>query len=165
MHSPSSKIPAGHSYLFTDDGVAGAFAALRYLLVTGHRGLVLSKTQPDKIPPRYDIDCPIIWIVSKPPPGGKAITVDPERLGKIYSMIGDFVKNNPGAAVLLEGLDILIKKSDFPSVMKALQMINESIAISKSIFLLPVDPKSFNPQEFSFLEREIPLFEYNVDLL
>jgi len=44
-------------------------------------------------------------------------------------------------------------------------MINESIAISKSIFLLPVDPKFFNPQEFSFLEREIPLFEYNVDLL
>lgn len=165
MHSPSSKIPAGRSYLFTDDGVAGAFAALRYLLVTGHRGLVLSKTHPDKIPPRYDIDCPIIWIVSKPPPGGKAITVDPVRLGRIYSLIADFVKNNPGAAVLLEGLDYLIDENDFPSVMKALQLVNESIAISKSIFLLPVNPKSFNPQEFTFLEREIPPFELNVELL
>lgn len=165
MHSPSSKIPAGRSYLFTDDGVAGAFAALRYLLVTGHRGLVLSKTHPDKIPPRYDVDCPIIWIVSKPPPGGKAITVDPVRLGRIYSLIADFVKNNPGAAVLLEGLDSLIDENDFPSVMKALQLVNESIAISKSIFLLPVNPKSFNPQEFTFLEREIPPFELNVELL
>lgn len=165
MHSPSSKVPAGRSYLFTEDAVPGSFAALRYLLATGHRGLVLSKTHPEKIPPRYDVDCPIIWIVSKPPPGSKAITVDPIRLGRIYSLVADFVKNNPGAAVLLEGLDYLIEENDFSSVMKVLQMINESIAISKSIFLLPVDPDSMDKQEFTFLEREIPSFELDVNLL
>ncbi len=165
MHAPGSMIPAGRSYLFTDDAVSSSYAALRHLLVNGHRGLVLTKTHPDQIPARYGIDCPVIWIVSRPPPGGQAITVDPVRLGRIYSMISDFVKNNPGAAVLLDGLDFLIEENDFNTVMKALQMINESVALSQSIFLLPVDPKSIGKQEFSFLEREIPSFDLNIDLL
>lgn len=165
MPSPSTKIPAGRAYLFIEDSTHAAFAVLRYLLVRGHRGLILSKTHPNKITERYEVDCPIIWIVDKPPPGGKAITVDPIRLGRIYSLIADFVKNNPGAAVLLDGIDYLISENDFSSVMKTIQLVDETISITKSILLLPVDQKSMSPQEFSFLEREIPPLDLNVDFL
>jgi len=165
MKPPGSKIPAGHSYLFTEDGIYAAFAALRYLLVEGHRALILSKTHPDKISSRYQVDCPIIWIVSKPPPGVKAITVDPFRLGRIYSLIADFARNNPGAVVLLDGIDYLISENDFSSFMKTLQLINENIAMTGSILLLPVNQDSFTPQDYSFLEREVPQMELNVDFL
>lgn len=139
--------------------------ALKYLYREGRRALILSKNHPDKIVSRYGVECPIIWMISRPPPGGKAITVDPVRLGKIYSMIADFVKNNPGAVILLDGMDYLISENDFISAMKTLQLINEAISISGSILLLPVDPKRIDPQSFSLLEREIPPLELNVDFL
>ncbi|MDH4122841.1 MAG: DUF835 domain-containing protein [Thermoplasmata archaeon] len=165
MQSPGSKIPAGRSYLFVEDSEYAAFAVLRYLLVEGRRALILSKTHPEKIAERYQVDCPVIWIVGKPPPGSKVITIDPQRLGRIYSLIADFVKNNPGAVVLLTGIDYLIAENDFQAVMKTLQLANETVAMSNSILLIPVSPESMQKQEFSFLEREIPPIDINVDFL
>ena len=165
MRGRGMEIPPGRSYLFTDDAVYSAYAVLRHLMVKGRRGLVLTKSNPDSIPSTYSVDCPIIWIISKPPPGTKAITVDPLRLGKIYSLVADFVKNNPGSAILLDGVELLIRDNDFTSVMKALQMMNESISISGSMLLVPVDAERMAKQEFSFLEREIPPLIINIDLL
>lgn len=165
MTEPGSKIPAGHSYLFTRESEHSAYAALRYLLVEGRRALILSKNHPDKIISKHNVDCPIIWIVSRPPPGGKAITVDPLRLGRIYSLIADFTKNNPGAVILIDGIDYLISENDFVSTIKTLQLINETIALSESILLLPVEPRSMNPQDFSLLEREVPPLELDMDFL
>jgi len=165
MAPPGTKIPAGHSFLFAKAGEYSAFTAFKYLLREGRRGLILSKTRPDEVTSRYGVECPIIWMVSRPPPGGKAITVDPVRLGKIYSLIADFVKNNPGAVILLDGIEYLISENDFVSMMKTLQLVNETIAMSGSILLLPVDPSKMDSQSFSLLEREVPPLELNVDFL
>jgi len=165
MVSPGSKIPAGRSYLFVKSGEYSAFMAFKYLLREGRRGLILSRTNPEKIASRYGIDSPIIWIVSRPPPGSKAIAVDPVRLGKIYSLIADFAKNNPGAVVLLDGIEYLISENDFESTMKTLQLVNEAIALSGSILLLPVNPEKLDAQQLGFLEREVPPIELNVDFL
>lgn len=165
MAPPGPKIPAGHSFLFAKAGEYSAFIAFKYLLREGRRGLILSRTHPDEIKSRYGIECPIIWMVSRPPPGGKSITVDPVRLGKIYSLIADFAKNNPGAVILLSGIEYLISENDFVSTMKTLQLVNETIAMSGSILLLPVDPSKMDSQSFSLLEREVPSLELNVDFL
>lgn len=165
MSAPGSKIPAGHSYLFPKAGEYCSYTALKYLLREGRRGLILSKTHPDKITSKYGVECPIIWMVSRPPPGGKASTVDPVRLGKIYSLIADFAKNNPGAAILLDGIDYLISENDFVSTMKTLQLINEAISISRSILLLPIDPEKIDSQSFGLLEREVPSLDLDVDFL
>lgn len=166
MPATGTEIPVGRSYLFSDvHGQNTAYAILQHLLVRGHRGLVLSTTHPDKIPSLFEVDCPVIWIVSRPLAGAKVITVDPMRLARIYSMIADFTKNNPGAAVLLDGIAHLIEENDFTSVMKTIQLITETVALTDSILLLPIAQSTISVQEFSFLEREVPPFDMNIDYL
>lgn len=161
MKGAGSEIPAGRSYLFTEKGVHAAYAILKYLLIRGQRGLIISQTHPQKIPMLYDVHCPAIWIADKLSSKGSVMTVEPQQIARIYSLIGESVRNNPGSVVLLDGLEYLIEENDFSSVMKALQLINEAIAMTESIFLLPVNPRSLSPQEMGFLEREISPFEFD----
>lgn len=168
MEPSEIGVPAGSSYLFTRGGSSEAFNIFKRLLVTGRRGIILSKLPPEKIPILYEIECPSIWIVSKPPSRGSVMTVDPQQLMRVYSLIGDFVQNNPGSVALLDGLNCLIAENDFSSVMKTVQLINEAIAMTGSILLVPIDPKGLSDTELGLLEREIPLFEmdfYATDLL
>jgi len=168
MEPDDIGIPAGHSYLFKKGGSSAAFDIFKRFLVSGRRGIILSRLPPEKIPILYEVECPSIWIVSRPPSKGSVMTVDPQRLTRVYSLIGDFVRNNPGSVALLDGLNYLLSENDFSSVMKTVQLINEAIAMTRSILLVPIDPKGFSDTELGFLEREIPPFEmdfYAMELL
>lgn len=155
-------MPAGHSYLLTKGGEQAAYRILRNLLISGLRGIVLSKNNPEKILDLYGIDCPIVWIQGKEvQQDARAITVEPQRLTRIYTLIADFVRNNAGGVAMLDGLDYLIVENDFESVMKAVQLMNETVAISGSILLVPVNPTRISEKELSFLEREMRILDVN----
>ena len=151
-------LKGGTSYLFTDAAVARAFEAFKRLHSEGRRGLVITRAHPSRVQQLYGLDCPIMWIAKTTKPSG-VMTLEPTRLMKIHGTISDFIKTNPGAVVLLDGLEYLVTENGFASVMKALQLTNEEVAMSGSYLLVPLDPRTMESQQLGFLEREFTLPE------
>lgn len=152
-------LKSGSSYLFTSKGVGRAYEFLKRLLSEGRRGLVITRTHPTRVQQLYGLDCPIMWIAKASKPMGGVISLEPTRLMKIHSTISDFIKANPGSAVLLDGLEYLITENGFGPVMKAIQLTNEEVAMSGSYLLVPVDSRTLETQQIGFLEREFSLPE------
>ena len=150
-------LKSGSSYLFTDKGVTRAFEVFKRLVAEGRRGLVITRTHPNRVQQLYGLDCPIMWIAKATKPGGGVMSLEPTRLMKIHSTISDFIKANPGAVVLLDGLEYLITENGFAPVMKAIQLTNEEVAMSSAFLLVPIDPRTFETQQLGLLEREFSL--------
>ena len=151
----------GTSYLFTDKGVPRAYGLLRRLLSEGRRGMVISRTHPGRVEQMYEPACPIMWIAKNIKAASGVMSLEPTRLMKIHGTISDFVKANKGAAILLDGLEYLITENGFSTVMKAIQLTNEEVAMSGAILLVPVDPRTLETQQLGYLEREFTLPDEN----
>ncbi|MBN1678095.1 MAG: DUF835 domain-containing protein [Candidatus Thermoplasmatota archaeon] len=150
-------LKGGSSYLFTEHAVSKAFGAFKRLMAEGKRGLVITRTHPARIQTVYGLDCPIMWIAKSARPTGGIISLEPTRLMKIHSTISDFIKANPGATVLLDGLEYLVTENGFAAVMKAVQLTNEEVAMSGAFLLVPIDPRAFETQQLGLLEREFSM--------
>lgn len=157
----ATALAPGNSYLFTDRAVPKAYDALKKLLTEGRRCLVITRTHPTRLQQQYGFDCPVMWIAKsiKATASGGVVNLEPTRLMKIHSTISDFIKANPGAVVLLDGLEYLITENGFSSVMKAIQLTNEEVAMSGALLLVPIDPRTLETQQLGFLEREFSLPE------
>jgi hypothetical protein len=147
-------LKSGSSYLFSEKGVQRAYDSLKRLLSEGKRGLVISRNHPSRIQQTYGLDCPIMWIAKSTRPTGGVLSLEPTRLMKIHTTVSDFIKANPGAVVLLDGLEYLITENGFGPVMKTIQLTNEEVAMSGSYLLVPIDPRTLDTQQMGYLERE-----------
>lgn len=147
-------LKSGSSYLFADRNMSKAYDVLKRLLSDGKRGLVITRTHPTRVQQVHGIDCPVMWIAKSVKPISGVISLEPTRLMKIHSTISDFIKANPGSAVLLDGLEYLITENGFSPVMKAVQLTNEEVAISGSYLLVPIDSRTLETQQLGLLERE-----------
>lgn len=151
---PERVLKSGSSYLFANDGVERAYRSLKKLVEDGRRALVISRNHPSRIQQSYSLDCPMMWIAKSTRPTGGVLSLEPTRLMKIHTTISDFIKANPGAVVLLDGLEYLVTENGFGAVMKTLQLTNEEVAMSGSFLLVPVDPRTLETQQMGYLERE-----------
>lgn len=150
-------LKGGSSYLFTDRAIIKAFESFKRLVSEGKRGLVITRTHPSRVQQMYGLDCPVMWIAKAAKPVGGVISLEPTRLMKIHGTISDFIKANPGAVVLLDGLEYLVTENGFATVMKAIQLTNEEVAMSGSYLLVPIDPRAFETQQLGLLEREFSI--------
>lgn len=157
MSNDENALKSGSSYLFADKGVQRAFELFKRLLAEGKRGIVITRTHPNRVQQVYSLDCPIMWIAKATKPTGGVIILEPTRLMKIHSTVSDFIKANPGSVVLLDGLEYLITENGFATVMKAIQLTNEEVAMSGSYLLVPIDPRAFETQQLGLLEREFSI--------
>jgi len=150
-------LKGGNSYLFSEKGVNRAYEAFRTLLAEGRRGLIISRNHPVRVQQQYGFDCPIMWLAKITRPQSGVITLEPTRLMKIHGTISDFIKANPGAVVLLDGLEFLITENGFGPVMKTIQLTNEEVAMTGSYLIVPIDPRTLETQQLGYLEREFSL--------
>ena len=90
-------------------------------------------------------DCPSDFILCEPP---QVFRVE------LHSTISDFIKANPGAVVLLDGIEYLITENGFGPFMKTIQLTNEEVAMSGSYLLVPIDPRTLETQQMGYLQRK-----------
>lgn len=158
MSAPkAASLRTGNSYLFASSDAPRAYDAFKQLLTEGRRGLVISRIHPNRLQQIYNLDCPIQWIAKSTKASGGVIVLEPTRLMRIHNVISEFIRANPGAVVLLDGLEYLITENGFGPVMKAVQLTNEEVAMTGSCLIVPVDPRALETTQLGFLEREFSL--------
>ena len=121
----------------------------------GYRGLCVTRQHPAKVRVNYGLKrTPIIWLSQT---SGEN-SIDPSNISKLVHTIRNFVKENKGSVVILDGLEYLKLQNGFNLLMKYLNMMNDIIMTEEAKFILPVNPKAFTENEMAFLEREMKVF-------
>ena len=150
--------PGGAYIVLGEDG-SKAFEHL-YKLSDHAPCLCIIKSPPDKIKRSFGLHegCKILWIsdqTASTVTAGGFDTIKP-NLEYIVKSVLEFLKANPRAVILIEGIDYFSAKMEFVDMLKAVERMVDTIWLSKGILIVPVDPKAIDGKELAILEK---LFE------
>ncbi len=113
-------------------------------------GLAVSRQHPDFIRQKYGLErTPIYWLATRT---GQEV-IAPTNLGILTHTLVGFIDENQCAVILLDGIEYLVSNNDFNKVLRVIDQVNDHIAQSKSIMIIPVDPRAFDQKELALLER------------
>ena len=125
-------------------------------LSRGVQGLVISRSHPDVIKQRYDLEkTPIIWLANQP---GKD-RVEPKNLSILEHMVIDFIRKSERAVIILDGLEFLISENRVEKVLKMLYSISDEAVLKGARLIVPLDPNVMEDSEIAFFEREFEFIE------
>ncbi len=115
-------------------------------------GIAVSRQHPDFIRQKYGLEnTPIYWLATRT---GQEV-IAPTNLGILTHTLVGFIDENPCAVILLDGIEYLVSNNDFIKVLRVIDQVNDHIAQSKSIMIIPVDPRAFDQKELALLERNM----------
>ncbi|MEM3085741.1 MAG: DUF835 domain-containing protein [Halobacteria archaeon] len=129
----------GSLYLVWEARPQRSLAAYRSLVRRGAPGLLASRAPPPSEPgSRLSLG------ETGPPP----------RVERLDEVVRAVRQAGPGAAVLLDGLEYLVARHGFESVLRMLFRLREVAAAQGATLLVPADPRALEPRQRALLERE-----------
>lgn len=115
-------------------------------------GLAVSRQHPDLIRQKYGLEAtPLFWLATR---AGEGV-ISPTNLGILTHTLVTFVKENPSGIILLDGIEYLVSNNDFNKVLRVIDQVSDHISQSKSVMIIPIDPRAFDPKELALLERNM----------
>jgi len=150
------NLQSGYSYIIKEEIPDQAYDIFVDASKNGTPCLCVTREYPEKVKDRWDLKgVPFLWLSMDQE---KPYARDPTNLALLYSDIKTFIIENKSCMVLLSGLEYLISQNDFPKVLKLLQHINDKIAVSDSVMLVPVSPLTLPESQLKLLEKEMRSF-------
>ena len=151
-------IPRAYNYLLIADEPHVAYEWFNSVVRKGISGLCMSTTFPEKVRREYGLpDVELYWM-SDTNPGPR--TLDPKRLDfEIMRALSNFVKNNKGGAIVLDGLEYLIVENSFDRVLKFIKKVNDLASVHDVTMFVPVTPTGLGPEEATLLRKEFDKVE------
>jgi len=132
------KIPGGFTpslYTVRERRPKYSYAFLRGLADRNMPCLLLTKSPPKTVKERYGLGG--IGIVHITAQGGKADTIHPRELNRIYATIGLFAETHPGGVIMLDGLDYLFTNSSHLDVLGFALSANRKVRENRGVLIIP----------------------------
>lgn len=151
-------LESGHIYLVTEPKPVRGFEIFKKDLMKGITGLSFSRRHPKEIRNEtegFDIDA--IWLTANM--DKEETCFDTKDMTKITRTMDDFIKKNRQGLIYFDGLEYLVSQTDFQSVLRLLQFINDKIMASDDRMLISIDPRAFTSQQMSLIERECVVWD------
>ncbi len=113
--------------------------------------LCVSRTVPDRLRSRYDLDGAEMWWITGSPGEGH---YDPTAISTLSSHIDEFIDKHPdGSLVVLDGIEYITINVGFEKAVLFLEHLNEFVMPRRTTMLVPADPDCYPPTEFARLDR------------
>ena len=158
-HMVLEEIPPRYNYLVITEEPVLAYDWFKAVVKAGTPGLVMSTTFPEKLKREYDLPegVELYWL-SDTSPGPR--TLDPRRLDfEIMRALSNFVKNNKGGALVLDGLEYLVVENSFDRVLKFIKKVNDLASVHDATMFVPITPTGLGPEEMTLLRKEFDKVE------
>lgn len=140
----------GDVFLVRGKGAEDALAVLERYVPGGARLLSITRTFPDKLSFPLSLGCSdIYWLTGLV--GEKRIS--PSSLGRIVSIVKNFIENSPGTAIFLEGIEYLVLENDFNSVLRMLSQLSDLAVHHSATMVVFVDSVALTQRESALIER------------
>lgn len=153
------EIPTRYNYLVIAEHPVLAYDWFKAVVKSGVPGLVMSTTFPEKLKREFELPEGIetYWL-SDTSPGPR--TIDPRRLDfEIMRALSNFVKNNKGGALVLDGLEYLVVENSFDRVLKFIKKVNDLASVHDATMFVPLTPTGLGPEEMTLLRKEFDKVE------
>jgi hypothetical protein len=143
-----------NSYIIKDTSPDRVFSLLNEKINAGYRCLCVTRTNPEDIKNRYNVNIPIILLSNRPSSKSKDYTSISDIPG-LKKRVTEFIKQNKKSAVVLDRIDYLINMYGFSSVLKFLYSLNDEAMVNESVIMVNVNPHTLKSQELSLMEQEL----------
>ncbi|MCG7844726.1 MAG: DUF835 domain-containing protein [Methanomassiliicoccales archaeon] len=140
----------GRIYMIINERLDKTLSLINGMANAGKEIICVSRMHPDLLKERYPLrDISAVWLSQS----GTSPRIGPEELEQIVGTISDFVFKSKNAVAVLDGLEYISLFTDFRSLNIFLEELNDTIMASRSILLIPVDPRLFDPCQLARLRR------------
>ncbi|MBI5001044.1 MAG: DUF835 domain-containing protein [Euryarchaeota archaeon] len=143
-----------HSYLVEENKPATCFALFADLVAKGYKGLVITRTKPQRLMENYSFAAKILWLTDRESATEEVIGPSLEKL--IYK-IDEVINSGENTALLIDGLEYLISSNNFDAVLRFLRRLIDEVAELKCVFMLSLAPGTLGEHEQKTLERELEI--------
>ena len=152
------EIEPGYNYLLIANDPSAAFAWFNTVVRKGVPGLCMSTTFPDKLRREYGLPEVEVYWLSDTNPGQR--TLNPKRLDfEIMRALSNFVKNNKGGAIVLDGLEYLVVENTFDRVLKFIKKLNDLASVQQATLFVPITLTGLGPEDATLLRKEFDRVE------
>ena len=123
------------------------------------QGLCVTRQSPVKIRQRLGLEkTPMIWLVASDGVTGENC-IKPDNLSGLGVTLSKFLNEADNGFILIDGLEYLIARNSFETVLKFIHFLNDKTMISKCSILIVLDPLSIAEQQYHLLISEITPFK------
>lgn len=159
LRAPIAAVPADAGVNGKCLLIEGKKSDLAYLMLldrleAGKRGLLITRLHPDRLREDYGLaKVPMIWLATQPGPD----RIDPTSLSILQHTIVDFLQKGPPSVILLDGLEYLMSENPSDKVLRIIYALRDTVTISNSQLLVPLDPEVLDIKDLAKLEREFEI--------
>lgn len=153
----------GLNYLLYEERPDDSFKLIEKLSKE-HPALCITTIYPAKLRKMYDLDdTAIVWLTDSE--GGED-TVRPERLDfELSRGVMNFLTENSGCVVLIEGCEYLMLENDFKNVKKFFKRINDLASVNESTVIVTMSPEAFDRETVAAFSKDFDMSCDPVELL
>jgi hypothetical protein len=145
------RLAPGTFYVFEDKKADRMLAVLKHWKGNGNRALCVSRIHPDRLKEDFGIEpSDVLWLSNSTGPRN----VNPQNITILTDMLMRFFERGPGGIVAFEGVEYLVMQNDFARVLRLINYLYESVAVSQNVLIVTIDPRAFNPKELAYLEKD-----------
>jgi hypothetical protein len=152
LDEPLRLLRPGATYIFLREKQQARELFVLYLK-SGRPGLWITRRPPREARELYGLDkTPFIWLTSSIVPGENCL--DPGEFGPLSTAISSFTREAKDYLILIEGVEYIVTKTGFPTVLKLVQYLNDRVMSTGGMLLLGMNPQAFNDSELALLKSE-----------
>jgi len=140
----------GRIYMIINERLDKTLSLIKGLASADKDLMCVSRMHPEMIRERYPLqEMKCVWLSET----GNSPRLAPDQLDQISRTVSDFVSVRKNAAVVLDGLEYISLFTDFRTLNIFFEELNDMVMASRSILLIPVDPRLFDPCQLARLRR------------
>ena len=144
----------GRIYMIINERLDKTLSLLNAMASSGKDTLWVSRLHPNMLKERFPLlNIRAVWLSQS----GNGPRISPERLDDIVEEISDFYQQNTNSAAVLDGLEYISLFTDFHTLNVFFEELNDVVMASRSILLIPVDPRLFDPCQLARLRRFVEI--------
>lgn len=123
------------------------------------QGLCITRQNPKKIREKYGLEkTPIIWLNSGEGITGESI-IKPDNMTSLAATMYKFMSEAKDGLILLDGMEYLMMRSSYETMLKFIHYLNDRIMMSNSRVVFCIDTKALDERQMHILMSEMMDFE------
>lgn len=152
------EIKPGNFYLLPERKAEKIFAVYKLIVEAGKKVTCVSRIHPDHLNEDFGIPHEdSLWLSNTV---GER-NVNPLNVGILTDRLIRYFEESEDRVVLFEGLEYLVMQNDFGKVLRLVNYLYESVAVTKNIIIVSLDPRAFSAKELAFLEKSAFIIDEN----
>ena len=123
------------------------------------QGLCITRQNPGKIRQRFGLEkTPMIWLNASDTVADENC-LKPDNLSGLGATLSKFLSEADNGFILMDGIEYLIARNGFETVLKFIHFLNDKTMVSNSSILIVLDPLAIAEQQYHLLTSEIAQFK------